>query len=160
MPSFHVPFFAELVGRGTDRRVVVGYPGATLERDTVYIAPGDRHMLVCRVGGQLQTVLDDGAPEHNCRPAVDPMFRSLALACGAAAIAVVHTGMGADGALGAVALRAAGAPVIVQDRETSVVWGMPGAVVAAGAASEQAPGPRLAETIGRWCALQRAEART
>ncbi len=80
-----------------------------------------------------------GPPENFCRPAVDPLFRSVAKTYGGATLAVVLTGMGQDGRRGAEALRAAGAEVIVQDEATSVVWGMPGAIATAGLANEVLP---------------------
>jgi two-component system chemotaxis response regulator CheB len=80
--------------------------------------------------------LTDEPPENGCRPSVDVLFRSAAVAYAGHILAVVLTGMGCDGAKGAVALKRAGAHVIVQDEATSVVWGMPGSTVAAGAADE------------------------
>jgi two-component system chemotaxis response regulator CheB len=75
------------------------------------------------------------------------MFRSIARACGSSAIAIVLTGMGSDGAIGAEILRAAGAPVAAQDRASSVVWGMPGAVVARHAADLVAPVAQIAAWV-------------
>lgn len=150
MPALHVPYFAELLGRQTGRAVRLAAHGDFVERGGVYIAGDAKHMKITRALGRLVILQDDGPQEHNCRPAVDPLFRSVAESCGAAAVGVVMTGMGSDGALGAVAMRARGAPVVAQDRETSVVWGMPGAVAAAGAASQVVPASALATTMLRW----------
>jgi len=150
MPSLHVPYFVELLARQSGRKVVLAQHGTLVERGTVYVAGDAKHLLVTRMKEQLVLLQDEGPEEHNCRPAVDPMFRSAALACGSACIGVVMTGMGADGALGALALRAQGAPVVAQDQESSVVWGMPGAVVAAGAANAVVPATSLARCVLRW----------
>ena len=152
MPSLHVPYFVELLARQSGRRVSIGVHGQRVERGCVYVAGDARHLLVDRSGESLILIQDEGPEEHNCRPAVDPMFRSVAKACGGASVGVVMTGMGADGALGAVALRARGAPVVAQDQQTSVVWGMPGAVAAAGAASAVVPAAELAKYVVRWTA--------
>ena len=90
-------------------------------------------------GGRVCTGLSDAPPENGCRPAADVLFRSAATAYAGNVLAVVLTGMGSDGAKGAVVLKRAGAHVVVQDEATSVVWGMQGSTVAAGAADEVLP---------------------
>lgn len=145
MPVLHVVHFARLLHERSGRTVAVAEHGEQVVANRVYVAPGGAHLRVVRQAGRLTLLHDDGPEEHFCRPAVDPMFRSVAAACGAAAIGVVLTGMGSDGALGAVAMRERGAPVLVQDKATSVVWGMPGAVVARGAADVVAPVIELAQ---------------
>ncbi|KAA5803370.1 chemotaxis response regulator protein-glutamate methylesterase [Alkalicaulis satelles] len=125
--------------------------GEPLRAGRVYLAPGDWHMTV-RTGPEgFHAVLDQGPQVNFCRPAVDPLFKSLAAAAGRNVLAVVLTGMGADGREGARALRAAGAPVIVQDQATSVVWGMPGAVAEAGLADMILPlkeiGPQIVRRL-------------
>ncbi|MDO6460909.1 chemotaxis response regulator protein-glutamate methylesterase [Granulosicoccaceae sp. 1_MG-2023] len=95
----------------------------------VYIAPGDRHMLLSRANGRLRIVLDDGAPVNRHKPSVDVMFDSVMETMGADVTAVLLTGMGDDGARGMKRLREAGAATIAQDQKSSVVWGMPGSAV-------------------------------
>jgi two-component system chemotaxis response regulator CheB len=150
MPALHVPYFVDNLARQSGRRVVIGQHGATIERGCVYVAGDGKHLLVTRQDGALVLAQSDGPEEHNCRPAVDPMFVSVARVCGAASVGVVMTGMGADGGQGALALRGRGAPVVVQDQATSVVWGMPGAVASAGAATVIAPAKDLAKWVVRW----------
>jgi two-component system chemotaxis response regulator CheB len=113
----------------------------------VYLAPGGRHLVVAR-GGQAPVMrLDRGPPEHWCRPAADPLFRSAAQAFGPGALAVVLTGMGRDGCAGAERVRACGGAVLAQDRDTSAVWGMPGAVARAGLADAVLPLGEIAGAI-------------
>lgn len=150
MGGEHLPHFVALLASQCERSVVLATNGAKLEQGTVYVAPGGAHTIVERRVTGLHLVLVDAPPEHNCRPAVDPMFRSVAAACGTAALAVIMTGMGSDGALGAKALREAGAPVIAQDEATCVVWGMPGATVSLGAASVVVPLDGIAKEIQSW----------
>ena len=98
--------------------------------------------------GFLSPPLDDSPPLHFCKPAVDATFQSLAtLAPRVQTLAVVLTGMGKDGAAGALELARHGAYVIAQDKATSTVWGMPGATAAAGAAHRVLPLTEIAGTI-------------
>ncbi len=117
----------------------------------VYVAPGDWHMTVRREGTDLVTQLDQGPQINFCRPAVDPLFETCAAAMGRNMLAVVLTGMGSDGREGARAVREAGGQVIAQDQQSSVVWGMPGAVAEAGLADEILPlkdiGPDIARRL-------------
>lgn len=105
----------------------------------VLLAPGDRHLRLQRSGTAVQAKLTDEAPENFCRPAVDVMFRSAVEVYGGNVIALVLTGMGQDGLRGVEGLAARGATVLAQDQASSVVWGMPGAVVTAGLANEVLP---------------------
>lgn len=98
----------------------------------VYIAPGNRHLLILRSGARYHCQLNDGPPVNRHRPSVDVLFRSAAQAAGPNSIGVILTGMGDDGATGMKEMREAGAHTIAQDEKTSVVWGMPGAAVARG----------------------------
>jgi two-component system chemotaxis response regulator CheB len=101
----------------------------------VYIAPGDRHLLLVRDGARYVCKLDDGQPVNRHKPSVDVLFRSVAQQAGRNAIGVILTGMGKDGAMGLREMRDAGCPTIAQDEATSVVWGMPREAVALGAAA-------------------------
>lgn len=123
--------------------------GTALEPGTVYLAPGGRHLELARVGAHVRTVLTDEPPQNYCRPAVDVLFGSVAEAYGAGALALVLTGMGRDGARGAQLLRAAGARIVAQDQASSVVWGMPGAVVTAGLVDEVVPLGGMADVVRR-----------
>ncbi len=156
----HMPAgFTAMLAEHLDR---LGGPGCAEARDgealrpgRLYLAPGDRHLLVeGKADGGLVARLSDAPPENFCRPAVDPMLRSLSAACGGAVLAVILTGMGQDGLLGCRAVAGAGGMVLAQDEASSVVWGMPGAVARAGLAQVLLPPEALADQI-----LAAAEAR-
>ena len=149
MPTLHIEHFANLLRDRSGRKVSVAKDGERVETGHVYVAPGGLHLTVKRGGNLLTLHHDHGPEEHNCKPAVDPMFRSVAKACGSKCVGIVMTGMGSDGALGAVELRSKGAPVIAQDKLSSVVWGMPGAVVQKGAASVVVPGSEISSWVSR-----------
>jgi two-component system chemotaxis response regulator CheB len=136
MPKLFTRLLAERLTAHSKVLVCEGESGQALQPGKVWIAPGDFHMTVARRDGDIVIELNQGAAEHSCRPAVDVLFRSVARTFGPHALAVVLTGMGSDGALGAKAIRDAGGEVLVQDEASSVVWGMPGAVVAAGQADD------------------------
>ena len=147
MPPVFTKMFAERLDRSTPLKVVEAGDGMELAPGTVYIAPGDRHLVLQRRGTATLTQLSGAPPENSCRPAVDVMFRSVASLYGAAAYAAVLTGMGYDGRGGAKVLRDAGAEILAQDEASSVVWGMPGAVVGAGLADEVLPLDRIASAL-------------
>ena len=98
----------------------------------ILIAPGDFHMKVASGEGGVSVSLDQSPRLNSCRPAVDALFSSAGEVYGGAVLAVILTGMGQDGLRGVEILKAQGATVLAQDEATSVVWGMPGAVVNAG----------------------------
>nr|WP_218860006.1 chemotaxis response regulator protein-glutamate methylesterase [Petropleomorpha daqingensis] len=149
MPPVFTRQFAQRLDRLCALRVVEAVDGTPLQPGTVHLAPGDRHLVVRRTARGLQTALTQDPPENFCRPAVDPLFRSAVAAYDGAVLGLVLTGMGSDGRNGAGAIREAGGTVLVQDQQTSVVWGMPGAVTQAGLADEVLPLDRVAEAIHR-----------
>ncbi|MEZ5444262.1 MAG: chemotaxis response regulator protein-glutamate methylesterase [Gammaproteobacteria bacterium] len=104
-----------------------------------YIAPGGRHLSVERSGARFLCRLEDGPAVNRHKPSVDVLFRSVARNAGGNAVGAILTGMGDDGAEGLKAMRAAGARTMAQDEKTSVVWGMPGSAVKAGAVEEILP---------------------
>jgi two-component system chemotaxis response regulator CheB len=123
--------------------------GQKLEPGVALVAPGDRHVLVERRGGQLYLLVRQGARVSGHRPSVDVLFRSTAEAAEDAAIGVLLTGMGRDGAEGLLAMRAAGAHTLVQDEASSTVWGMPKAALDVGAADEVVPLDRMAGRLNQ-----------
>jgi two-component system chemotaxis response regulator CheB len=149
MPPIFTRMLAERLAAAGHVPVCEARAGAPVEPGVVYVAPGDQHMRVARQGGRVVISLDQGPPENSCRPAVDPLFESVAEVYGGAALGVVLTGMGRDGLRGAGVVRAEGGAVLAQDERTSVVWGMPGYVVSAGLADEVLPLERVASAILR-----------
>lgn len=147
MPAEFTPLFAARLDAKTPFRVQEGVAGAQLARGGAWIAPGGRHMTVQRDGRRFVVGINADPPENACRPAADQLFRSVAATYGGSALAVVMTGMGVDGMRGCQRLAEAGAQIIVQDEASSVVWGMPGAVVGAGLADAVVPLDRLAAEI-------------
>lgn len=115
----------------------------------LYVAPGGKHMRIKKNGTGVVIALDEGPPVNHCRPAVDPLFESVAEIYGNATLGVVLTGMGSDGARGAVAIADAGGTVFAQDESSSVVWGMPGATAAAGASAALISLKEMGARVGR-----------
>ena len=118
----------------------------------VYIAPGDRHLMLVRDGARYLCSLSDGPQVNRHRPSVDVLFRSVAQNAGRNAVGAILTGMGDDGARGIKEMLEAGAPTVAQDEATSVVWGMPGAAVKHGGVQEVLPLERIAEAVLRLAA--------
>lgn len=113
----------------------------------VYIAPGSHHLIVERNGAQYICRLNDGPPVNRHKPSVDVMFRSVAQNVGPNAIGVILTGMGDDGARGLLEMKESGAPTIIQDENTSVVWGMPGAAAKLNAGDCELPLGHIASKL-------------
>jgi two-component system chemotaxis response regulator CheB len=134
MPPLFTRFLAERLHSICRLPVAEAAHGDPVESGKILIAPGDFHLKVASSGGAVRVCLDQSQPLNSCRPAVDALFTSVGEAYGGAAIAVILTGMGQDGLRGAEILKAQGASVLAQDESSSVVWGMPGAVVKAGLA--------------------------
>lgn len=149
MPATFTTILAEHIGRVAKRPTAEGKDGEPVEAGKIYLAPGDNHMVVETDGARKVIRLNKNPPENFCRPAVDPMFRSLAAAYGPSVLGVVLTGMGADGAKGGKVLAEAGGSVIAQDEASSVVWGMPGATAQTGVCSAVLPVDRIAGEIAR-----------
>jgi len=149
MPATFTTILAEHIGRVSKRPSAEGRDGEPIEPGKIYLAPGDNHMVVETQGTQKIIRLNKNPPENFCRPAVDPMFRSLAAAYGSNVLGVVLTGMGSDGAKGGRVLVDAGANLIAQDEASSVVWGMPGAAANAGICAALLPIDKIAGEIAR-----------
>lgn len=149
MPPVFTRLLAERLTRVTALPVVEATDGAALRPGQALIAPGDRHMTIAGRGPARCVRLEDGPPENFCRPSVDVMFRSCVDAFGGHVFAVVLTGMGQDGLRGAEKIRQAGGEIYVQDEETSVVWGMPGSIAAAGLADRVLPLAEIGPAVVR-----------
>jgi two-component system, chemotaxis family, protein-glutamate methylesterase/glutaminase len=149
MPATFTTILAEHIARTSKRPSAEGKDGEAIEPGKIYLAPGDNHMVIETDGARKIIKLNKNPPENFCRPAVDPMFRSLAAAYGASVLGVVLTGMGADGAKGGKVLAEAGGSVIAQDEASSVVWGMPGAAAQTGMCSAILPIDKIAGEIAR-----------
>ena len=156
MPPIFTRLLAERLASHSAIPVEEGTAGAVLAPGHAWIAPGNFHMKVIRAGVNWCLSLNQEAPENSCRPAVDVLFRSVAMACGANVLGVVMTGMGSDGVLGAQNIHDAGGDVIIQDEVSSVVWGMPGLVQASGLADAAYPLDHLATEITRRVLQSRA----
>ncbi len=150
--SQHIPAafsksFADRMNRSSPMAVCEAQDGQQILPGHVYIAPGDRHMLVERDGARYLCRLSSGPHVNRHRPSVDVMFRSVAQNVGANAVGVLLTGMGDDGARGLREMLDAGAGTIAQDEASSVVWGMPGSAVKIGAAAHVLPLHQIAAQV-------------
>jgi two-component system, chemotaxis family, protein-glutamate methylesterase/glutaminase len=152
MPQLFTALLAERLDGLCSLSVREAEGGAQPQPGVVYLARGDWHMEIAGAAPHCSLRLNQGLPEHSCRPSVDVLFRSAAARYGAGVLAVVLTGMGSDGLDGCRAVRAAGGKILVQDRQTSAVWGMPGVVAEAGLADQTLPLDAMAGAITRFTA--------
>jgi two-component system chemotaxis response regulator CheB len=147
MPATFTTILAEHIQRQCGIPCAEGRDGEPLVGARVYVAPGDFHMTVVTKGAGPALALTKDPPENYCRPAVDPMLRSLVRVYGPRIVAVMLTGMGQDGFKGCQEVVEAGGSVIGQDEASSVVWGMPGTVAVGGLCSAVLPlaeiGPQI-----------------
>ena len=153
LPASFIPVFARQVEMAAGRKTLIAEDGTTIRGGEIAIATGYSHMVVKRQGKHFVTGVDIGPAPSGCRPSVDPMLTSLAHNLNGHALAVILSGMGKDGKLGAADLVEAGGTVIAQDAETSAVWGMPGAVAKAGLTSAVLPPEGLLNEILDRCGV-------
>lgn len=151
LPGSFMPYFAAQLAVLAGRPCEVATDRMRIRPGRVIVAPGDAHLRCVRLDGGAAVRLSTEGVSSGCLPSVDPMLTSLADVYGNRLLAVVLSGMGRDGAEGARRAHEAGATVVVQDRSSSVIWGMPGAVFAQGIADAVLP----PEEIGRLAAARR-----
>ncbi|MFZ0606102.1 MAG: chemotaxis response regulator protein-glutamate methylesterase [Xanthobacteraceae bacterium] len=156
MPPMFTTVLAEHLSRAGGRGAHEAEDGEPVLAGGIYVAPGGRHMRVVAGDNGIRIALGDDAPINFCRPAVDALFTSAAAVWGAATLALVLTGMGADGTRGATDIVAAGGSIIAQDEATSVVWGMPRSVAQAGLCSAVLPLDQIAPKVIRLLAGARS----
>ncbi|HYC03581.1 MAG TPA: chemotaxis response regulator protein-glutamate methylesterase [Azospirillaceae bacterium] len=139
MPATFTTILAEHITRQCGVQCAEAKDGEAIVGGRAYVAPGDFHMLVVTKNGTPTLQLTKDPPENFCRPAVDPMLRSIVKHYGRRVLSVILTGMGHDGQKGCTVVTEAGGMVVGQDEASSVVWGMPGAVATAGLCSAILP---------------------
>ncbi len=147
MPATFTPILAKHITALGELPCHEAIDGEPLRPDQIYLAPGDKHLLVQAGPTGLRAALSQTPAENFCRPSVDPMLRSAAVATGGKMLFVMLTGMGQDGLIGTHALIEAGGAALAQDEATSVVWGMPGAIARAGLCQAVVPLGALAGQI-------------
>jgi len=139
-----LPGLAEWLNQTTGFQIQIGANGVCPLPGHVYLAPDDFHMGL-GVSGGIRLTKEE--PQNHLRPAVSHLFRSLADVCGPAAVGVLLTGMGEDGAGELKLMKDKGAVTIAQDRNSSVVHGMPGEAIALGGATHVLPADKIAEAL-------------
>lgn len=147
IPAAFSQQFARRLDGACAMKVCQAEDGQQILPGHVYVAPGDKHLLVVRDGARYHCKLNDGELVNRHKPAVDVLFCSLAQCAGKNAIGVLLTGMGDDGAQGLKELQESGAVTIAQDKESSVVWGMPGSAVKLGAVDSVLPLHMIADAL-------------
>ncbi|WP_417678349.1 protein-glutamate methylesterase/protein-glutamine glutaminase [Roseibium sp.] len=151
MPPTFTAILAEHVGKAALRPAAEGKDGDVLQPGHIYVAPGGKHMVLEKDAGTVRIRLNDNPPVNFCKPAVDPLFDSVAKIYGSATLALILTGMGHDGADGVRTIAAGGGSIITQDEASSVVWGMPGAAAQTGMCSDILPlseiGPKISRVL-------------
>ncbi|MEP6790941.1 MAG: chemotaxis response regulator protein-glutamate methylesterase [Ramlibacter sp.] len=151
LPGFTAPF-ARRLDSICKLRVKEAQDGEEAFAGVAYIAPGGRHLLLARQGARYELRVTDDPPVNRHRPSVDTLFRSMVEAAGPGAIAVMLTGMGADGAQAMLELRTAGGRTIAQDEASCVVFGMPRQAIALGGAQEVLALDDIAARLVELCA--------
>jgi two-component system chemotaxis response regulator CheB len=154
MPPMFTRLLAERLHANCRLPVEEAMQDAPVEPGRILIAPGDFHLKVTAHNGRgVRVCLDQSPQQNSCRPAVDALFASIGEVYGGAVIAAILTGMGQDGLRGAEILKTHGATILAQDEASSVVWGMPGAVVNAGLADRVLPLDQVVPEILRVAGL-------
>jgi two-component system chemotaxis response regulator CheB len=149
MPEEFTAAFAERLNGACSMEVKEAADGDPVARGRALVAPGNRHTMLVRNGFGFRVEVSDGPLVCRHRPSVDVLFRSVAQSAGVSSVGVLLTGMGDDGAAGLLEMRQAGAPTVVQDEASSIVFGMPKEAIARNAVDEVVPLSRMAEAILR-----------
>jgi two-component system chemotaxis response regulator CheB len=148
MPAAFTNILADHITKACPSHCYEAQDGMIIEGGKIYLAPGNFHMCIGNLGAQKVIRLNQDDQENFCRPAVDPMLRSLSAVYGNKLLVVMLTGMGSDGLKGSEIVVKSGGTIVAQDKETSIVWGMPGAVAQAGLCHKVLPldqiGPHIA----------------
>jgi two-component system chemotaxis response regulator CheB len=147
MPEKFTAMYAERLNGLCAMTIREARDGDRLERGTVLIAPGGRHMQLRKAGGQYYAVVADGPPVNRHKPSVDVLFRSVAECTQGDVLAIMLTGMGDDGARGMKLLHDGGARTVAQDEASCVVFGMPKEAIKLGAVDQVMPLDRVASAI-------------
>ena len=147
LPASFMPYFAAQLTLIAGRPCEVAENHMRIRAGSITIAPGTAHLCIAKTSEGAAVRLTTDSVASGCMPSVDPMFASVATVYGARALGVVLSGMGRDGSVGARSLAAAGAAVVGQDRGSSVVWGMPGAIANAGEATAVLPPAEIGRLI-------------
>ena len=156
MPATFTPILADHIDRLGALPCREAVDGEILHPGRIYVAPGDRHLLVQESAGVLRARLSSDPPENYCRPSVDPMLRTAAQACSGRVLVAMLTGMGHDGLAGTRQVIGMGGVAVAQNEATSVVWGMPGAIARAGLCNAVLPLPSLAAKLTELLRMERA----
>jgi two-component system chemotaxis response regulator CheB len=151
MPPIFISILAQNITKASGMECREPSEGEVIQNGKIYIAPGEKHLLLSKNNDQVVAHLSDDPPENFCRPAVDPMLRSLSKVYGKNMLISILTGMGHDGMQGADIAYSNGATVIAQNEATSVVWGMPGAAARKGICSAVLPLEDMAPWIIKAC---------
>ncbi len=149
MPATFTKILAQRLGKESGRPSAEAANAETIKEGHIYVAPGDFHMTIAGTPTAPKFKLLQTPPENFCRPAVDPMLRSLSDIYGSKVLTVILTGMGHDGLQGSRKLADLGGAVIAQDEATSTVWGMPGAVATEGVCNAVVPLEQIGELISK-----------
>lgn len=148
IPAGFSKMFAERMNTQCHLRVKEAVDGEVAKPNWIYIAPGELHMSINRIGDIIKLSCHNGPRLHSCRPAVDVLFRAVARQFkDGSALGVILTGIGRDGTQGLLEMKQNGATTIGQDEATSVVYGMPKAAFEAGAVEKQLPLNMIAGAI-------------
>ncbi len=145
------PMFTRSLAEDLDKKCAISVceaaDGQAIKASCAYIAPGGKQMKIVKINGQAIIKITDDPPENSCKPSVDYLFRSISLAYGANTLAVIMTGMGNDGTLGCRLLKRKGARILLQDKDSCVVYGMPRQPAEEGLADKIAPLDKIADEI-------------
>lgn len=155
MPEMFTKVMAERLAARGALPVFEAQAGMVVKPGHIYVAPGNYHLEVSPQGGALALVTSQGPRENSCRPSADVMFRSLSQVYGAGLLSIVMTGMGQDGKKGCEVVKERGGIVIAQDESSSLVWGMPRAIVAASLHDAVVPLSGIAPLINASCSQQK-----
>lgn len=149
LPDAFISYFARQLAYMGKRQIVAVYDEVTISPNMIYLAPGNGHMVLNKSFSRHSASRIENYEHSNYKPSVDALFQSAAKVYGNSALALLMSGMGQDGCMGARKLHEKNSNIWVQDQDSSVVWGMPGSAVTDGTASAQLKPKEMANALNK-----------
>mgnify|MGYP001319492265 CR=1 FL=1 len=150
MPPLFTSLLSQTLSRQTEHTITEAEERGEIHKNSIILAKGGTHLIVEKKQNRYLYHSSDAPPIHGLRPAADLLFSSAAIAAQSRVLGIVLTGMGQDATKGSQDIHNSGGQVIIQDKNSSIIWGMPGSIAQAGIPAEQKTIPEIANHLNEY----------